>query len=450
MNLKIRFALMFTSFVAVILIISSVAIYILYYNFRIQDFYRRVKNEGLSIYQSYVSQQGVKDSSPSIPSKNKYALIYQAVAIFDSSYHMLYKESDSITVTVDESFFVKTRSQNEYRFQLNKMECIGLYMPDTKNYIYTSAYDKYGLKKLQNIKLILLSVLGSSVLLAILLSLLFVNQVFRPLKKLSDQMQRTTELSSAERVEEGNGNDEIKQIARSYNAMIERLKKAFDYQKSFVNHASHELRTPLANMLSQTEAAFNKNLDEAGYRKVLLSLKEDQQEMIELTNSLLLLSQYEKMETSNEWNSIRIDEVLYDTIKAAKKILPEALITLEFLSIPEEDNLIIKGNEALLRSAIRNLIKNAYLYSADKSVFIFLLADRGHIEINVENTGKQIKKTEIDKLFIPFFRGENSIEQRGHGLGLAIVQRIIDVHKGKVHYEPVGNDKNRFTISLYK
>jgi signal transduction histidine kinase len=449
MNLKFRFALLFTSFVAVILIISSVAIYILYYNFRLQDFYRRVRDEGLNVYRTYVSQKENADSSFRFTDQNRYALVSQSIALFDSNYHILLKNPDTFQVSLEKDFFQKTRSKGEYYYRYNKRESVGIFIPEYNVYVYSSAYDRYGLRKLQNIKLILLGVLGSSMLLAVLLSLLFVNQAFRPLKKLSEQMQRTTELSNAEKVEEGKGNDEIKQIARSYNAMIERLKKAFDYQRNFVNHASHELRTPLASMLSQTEAAFNKNLDEEGYRKVLTSLKEDQQEMIELTNSLLLLSQYEKM-SSNEWTLIRIDEVLYETIKTAKKTLPDALLTLEFVSIPEEDNLLVKGNETLLRSAIRNLIKNAYQYSNDRSIHIFLKAGRDKIEISVENKGDLITLEEREKLFIPFFRGTNSMERKGHGLGLAIVQRILDVHKGYVSYESIGNDVNRFTITLNK
>ncbi|MBC7586920.1 MAG: HAMP domain-containing histidine kinase [Chitinophagaceae bacterium] len=450
MNLKFRFALLFTSFVAVILIISSIAIYVLYYNFRVQDFYRRVQSEGLGIYQSFMAHKTVNAAAPYLSKQNKYALVSQKVIIFDSNYTVLHKDPDTVSIKISKDFFKKAKAQKEYYFQQDQWESVGLYFPETKNYVYATAFDRYGFKKLQNIKLILLGVLGSSMLLAALLSLFFVNQAFSPLKKLSEQMQRTTELSNAQRVEEGKGNDEIKQIARSYNAMIERLKKAYDYQKSFVNHASHELRTPLASMLSQTEAAFNKNLDDAGYRKVLMSLKEDQQEMIELTNSLLLLSQYEKMTSSNDWNFIRIDEVLYDTIKASKKISPDANITLEFVSIPQEENLLIKGNEALLRSAIRNLIKNACQYSSDKIVLILLEASKDKVEITVQNKGKLVVVEEREKLFIPFFRGGNSMEQRGHGLGLAIVQRIMDVHQGKIVYEALTDGTNSFILTLYK
>jgi len=110
----------------------------------------------------------------------------------------------------------------------------------------------------------------------------------------------------------------------------------FEMQKSFVHHASHELRTPLANMLAQTESALRREFSLEEAKEILQSLKEDQQELIELTNSLLLLSQYEKIYYTPEWPEVRIDEVLYDTIAAVKKIFPNISLSLEFIRMPEK------------------------------------------------------------------------------------------------------------------
>jgi signal transduction histidine kinase len=448
MNLKIRFALLFTSYVAVILIASSATIYVLYYNFRLQDFFRRVKNEGYSFYALYQESIQRGDTVKPFTKQNKYALVEENVILFDSLQHPILIEPDTLHYQVPTTFFEKAKA-GEYRFREGIKECVGIYMSNTGTYVLSSGVDKYGLRKLHNIKLILLGVTLGGILLAVLLSIIFVNQALKPLKRLSEQMQQTKELTNAQKVEEGKGNDEIKQIASSYNAMIERLKKAFDSQKSFVNHASHELRTPLAIMLSQTEAAVNKKLDEAGYRKVLESLMEDQQEMIELTNNLLLLSQYEKVTHSQEWSQIRIDELLYESIKTAKKLFSNAHITLEFENITNEEHLLVKGNDTLLRSALRNLLKNAYLYSSDKSVSIKLNTDTKAITIAIQNVGSLVPADERDQLFIPFFRGNNSMDQKGHGLGLAIVQRIIDVHKGEITYEAIGTNINQFSIKLY-
>jgi len=89
-------------------------------------------------------------------------------------------------------------------------------------------------------------------------SLFFVQQAFKPLLTLNKQIKRTTIKNLNDRLAISENFPEINQIANSYNAMMERLSQAFDFQKSFVQHASHELRTPLAIMLSQTESAINK------------------------------------------------------------------------------------------------------------------------------------------------------------------------------------------------
>src|SRR3569833_866198 len=145
------------------------------------------------------------------------------------------------------------------------------------------------------------------------------------------------------------------QISANFNGIHERLEKAFEMQKSFTHHASHELRTPLASMLAQTELALRKTLTLEEAKEVLTSLKEDQQELIELTNSLLLLSQYEKISYSSDWPMVRIDELLYDTISMVKRMFPNISVSLEFLQMPDSEiNLSISGNYTLLRSAFRN------------------------------------------------------------------------------------------------
>jgi len=449
MNLKLRFAFLFTTFVAIILLVSSIAVYVLYYNFRLQDFYRRVQQQAITIYETY-HEDPVTDTVELRMKTNKYALMMQEVMLLDSAGRILYKEPDTISSTFKKQVLDRVKRYQEYRFRIDNREVVGLYMEDRKEYIFCSAFDKYGLRKLNNTKLILIFVFFGGLLLTAFISFFFVRQAFRPLRRLSEQMLKTNELNMGEHVFEGYGNDEIQQIARSYNAMIDRLKKAFDLQKSFVRHASHELRTPLASMLSQTEAAFHKKLDESGYKKTLVSLKEDQQDMIELTNSLLLLSQYERLSFSNEWNVNRVDEVLYDTIKAIKKIFPQVIVTVEFDSMPDPEDLTLKSNEVLLRSAIRNLIKNAYLYSDDKSVAVYLVADKEKVQLHFDSKGKHIPVSERDRLFIPFFRGENAIHKKGHGLGLAIVYRILDVHNGSIVYTPVKENINRFTLTFYK
>jgi signal transduction histidine kinase len=181
--------------------------------------------------------------------------------------------------------------------------------------------------------------------------------------------------------------------------------------------------------------------------RVLESLKEDQQEMIDLTNSLLLLSQYENINYSIHWPKVRIDELVHDVIATAKKIFPDINICFDFVDAPEKESyLYFPGNETLLRSAVRNLIKNAYLYSSDKNVQVKMEGLHDAIYIHVENKGVVLSAEDRDRMFLPFFRGDNAQNVKGFGLGLSIVRRIAELHKGAIMYEIIDSNVNRFTL----
>ena len=127
-------------------------------------------------------------------------------------------------------------------------------------------------------------------------------------------------------------------------------------------------------------------------------------------------------------------------------MLPQVNITLEFLRVPDNElNLSTWGNDALLRSAFTNLIKNAFQYSEDKVVAISIDPQNNCTYIHFENNGSTVTSSDEERLFIPFFRGENAQQKKGFGLGLSIVKRIIVLHKGAISYSSL-NGMNRFTV----
>ena len=145
-----------------------------------------------------------------------------------------------------------------------------------------------------------------------------------------------------------------------------------------------------------------------------------------------------------------IDEIIYDTISFIKKLFPNAEINFSFESVPEnEDDIIIRGNESLLKSAFGNLVKNGYLYSSDKKINITVSYNHQDIFIHFDNFGDCINST-FEELITPFYRGDNATNIRGFGLGLSIVDRIIKLHKGDITYQYIEQKINRFTIQLHK
>ena len=146
---------------------------------------------------------------------------------------------------------------------------------------------------------------------------------------------------------------------------------------------------------------------------------------------------------------LRVDELLYDTVAYFNKSFPDGKIDISYDHLPDDDReLMVKGNESLLRSAFINLIKNAYLYSVDKAVQIIIYTGNEQLSIVFQNKGKQLTPEEVSKTFLPFFRGANAESKKGFGLGLAIIERIIQIHKGKLSCAAKGDNLNQFKVEF--
>ncbi len=451
MRLRTRFVLLFTIIVSVVLLLSSFAIYFLYSDHRKSQYLGRLKNEAMLAFDEYLDKKIHINDSIKYISKDitTSSLLESNIEIFSPEKKLLYADINSTkSYPVPDEIFQKIKENKSYDYLIGNRECLGVYLDREKVFLIISARDIYGLDKLRRLKLILLGVFISSTFLTTTITYFFVKASLKPLLKLNDQIQETSELNLTKKVDEGNGENEISQIAKNYNAMLARLNKAFDLQSNFVHHASHELRTPLTIMFASTEAAIKKKLTEAEYKKLLTSLKEDQNNLIELTNSLLLLYQFEKLRFSPSLQQYRVDELIYDAIGFSKKVFPGVIIDFSFDNIPEEENLIINGNDVLLKSAFNNLIKNAFLYSDDKKLNISLIATNTEMQINFDNKGRQLSDAELANIKIPFSSGENIGLVKGIGLGLSIVEKIINLHKGVFTYKALPNSVNRFSLKL--
>ena len=452
MSLKKRFALLFSAVVAAILLLSSVSIYLLYSNHRKNEYVNELRSEAMLTFDEFTDRiLNEKDDAPLVSKEvGNNSLQQKSITIYNSERKPIYNSTLSATLNLkfDTKVFDKIQNQKDHYFIIGNREFLGVYLSEAKTYVIASALDIDGLNKLRKLRFILLAVFVAGVIITSSLSYFFVSSALMPLSKLNLQIQQTSELNLSQKIQEGNGKDEIAQIAKNVNEMLERLNKAFQLQKNFVHHASHELRTPLTTMYASTEAALNKKLSEDDYKKVLTSLKEDQNSLIELTNSLLLLYQFDKLKFTPNFHSFRIDELIYDAIGYCKKVFPMVVIDFEFVNIPEENDLIVSANDVLLKAAFNNLIKNAFLYSDDKKLNISLLATESEMQINFDNKGNQLSETEIENIKVPFSRGENIGLVKGIGLGLSIVEKIITLHNGQFIYKPMPNSINRFSVKL--
>lgn len=456
MRVRIRFVLTLTLVVSLILATSFIIIFELYAKNRETDFNNRLWAQAYNLYKD---KYNITDTDKNSRDKLSYYIAgiptNFEIVLIDSTSRVAFKEPEDLDYTPDNSLLQNIKEKREYDFSTNDFQGVGLYFDDKGHecYVIARGYDQFGLTRLNSLRLIMIFVSLGSIIIIAIFTFYYVMVITRPLITLSIQMRKVSENNLKHRVSLPKGDarhNEITRIASNFNGMLDRLEKAFNMQKNFVHHASHDLRTPLATMLSQTESALRRELTPAEAKKVLESLKEDQQGMIELTNALLLLSQYQNINYTVGWPDVRLDEVMYDSIASMQKMFPGITISFDFLNENDNENyLCIKGNEVLLRSAFLNLLKNGIKYSVDNKVAVTMQAYADKVIINFENEGPIMQPDEVERMFFPFFRGENAQQKKGFGLGLSIVKRIVELHRCLIAYKVIDENINSFTLTFF-
>ena len=258
----------------------------------------------------------------------------------------------------------------------------------------------------------------------------------RALKPISDVVKNVEDISITSlnlRVYEGNGTDEIGRLAKTFNKMLERLETSFSMQKSFIANASHELRTPLTSINGQLEVLMMKDRSTVEYKAALGSVLDDIKSLIDLSNRLLLIARTSAEGPVHFNKKIRIDEIVWQAQEEILKFNKDYRINISIdNSLTDSEQMIVVGDENLLKVAVSNIIDNACKYSQNHSVDIKFMHVENFIEVVFEDGGIGISDEDLQKIFEPFYRGANSISIAGTGIGLPLVSQIIKNHNGTV------------------
>ena len=453
MNIKLRSALLFTALVAILFSVSYMVIYVLYADYRNDQVYLRLEQKAVTTFKLLVDVKEIDADMLKLIDRNTInQLNDEKVLIFDSSFKMIYSSINDQTIKYSIDLLKEIKDKGTIKYSEGDQEVVGISISENGNrgIVLASAHDKLGKTKLQKLYYILLFSFIATLILTGVISYFYVKQVFSPLDTLNRQIMRIGDGRLNERVPLKDNQYELNVLARNFNTMLDKLENAFKVQKNFIQHASHELRTPLANLVASCESALNKQLSNDEYKSLIISLNEEHKNLVSLTNALLLLSKYENVADYDTLPETRIDEALFAAIEETQEFFPQHHFRLDFERLLESEKLlVVKGHDVLLKTLFGNLLRNACQYTSDSQIVINLMLVDKNIKVSVENKGQMIDDQEIQMLFNPFFRGENAAHKKGYGLGLAIAQRIIQIHHGQIAYEKDElTSTNRFIIIL--
>lgn len=262
--------------------------------------------------------------------------------------------------------------------------------------------------------------------LAVLLGWLMTDRVLRPLHRVTETAERLSESTLHERIALDGPQDDVKRLADTFDSMLDRLQRAFDAQRRFVNNASHELRTPIAITRTLIEVALEEPDASEDLRilgKALLNANARHERLIE---GLLLLARSE-----NEPPVLRPVDLAEVTRSALEQLQPAAERR-QITVTTELEPVVVDGEAVLLERCAVNVVENAIKYNMrGGDVIVRLVREREEAVLTVENTGPVIPAYEVDGLFEPFRRLQDRVgSAQGAGLGLSIVRAITTAHGG--------------------
>lgn len=353
-------------------------------------------------------------------------------------------------MTVTGPLLEEVRLKGEKAFTIENREAVAIHRNAGKRdfIVVVAGHDEDGLERVETLNKILLLSLVLAVFLTAIVSFLFARQLLRPITQIIREVKEISSFDLSHRVRAGTGQDEMSQLGNTFNDLLSRLQEAFAIQRRFISNASHELSTPLTSVSSQVEVILQKDRSADEYKQVLYSVREDVQQMRLLTKSLLEIAKTGS-QGGIELNEVRVDEVLMKVVGELKKGNAQYNVELDFGEFPEDEkDFVVFGNSELLYIAVKNVVENGCKYSPDKRSVVDLSFAHHKVFVRVVNQGAVIPAEEISQIFQPFYRGAGTGATRGFGLGLAMAERIIALHKGIIHVTSDEVNGTSFIIEL--
>ena len=223
---------------------------------------------------------------------------------------------------------------------------------------------------------------------------------------------------------------------------VKPVAESYEKQKQFITDANHELKTPLTLILADLEIAEA----ELGKSEWLDDIRVESEQMATLVNKLVTLSRMDEDGTKLNMAKFNLSDAIYDSASDFERAISASGRSLE-LFVPEK--VMYNGDEAAIRQLLSILLDNARKYCDDEGEILVTLTNGHRPCISVANSFKEVKNTELDRLFDRFYRSDKArTSGSGYGIGLSIAKAIVEKHGGKIIANKLNGDKIVFRAVL--
>jgi len=242
--------------------------------------------------------------------------------------------------------------------------------------------------------------------------------------------------------------DELARLAETFNRMFERLEGSFERIRRFTADAAHELRTPLTVIRTSSEVALRSPRSPEGDRRVLEDIVDEADRLGRLVAQLLFLCREDDGGGARREDIVALDELVREVADLMQAPACEKSVD---LCVEDLDPCLVRGDGDRLRQLVINLIDNAVKYTPPGGrVTVRGELDRGHVRVEVVDTGCGIPEEHLKHVFDRFYRIDSSRSRatEGTGLGLAICRSIVEGHHGRIWIQSEVGRGTRATFEL--
>lgn len=449
MNIRKRILIYFSALSISVIGFSFLLIFAVFSNYRREEYQQRIKDHTIStITDLSEAKQLNHNVLQSMNLLNINKLYQEKTLLFNANKQLIYSSLNDTKIQFSKDLlFNLSADKPVLESREGDTDVVGVYFVFNKEVYYgiTKAYDVFGYSKLEFLKYTLLVLFGLISGLILISSFALANRISKPIISMAAALKIINIETANHLLPIPEAKDEIYLLTSRFNELMKRLQDSFSFQKHAVHHISHELKTPISILVSNLER-LEKESDLGKIKTGINEQKEDTKILGDMINALLEIA---KVETHSNltFQEIRMDELVFDWVSEMKKIHPKFKFDVQFdEKIESVHGLSVQGNLRLLKMVIQNLLLNCVNYASDHRAQIYFKNQRGKLLIQISNKGKNISSEEIPYLFQHFFRGENSQGKRGFGLGLVLVNKIIQLHGGEIEYDSPSNSVNKFTL----
>ncbi len=451
MKIRNKILLDVSSTVIVLMSVSFVVVYFLFSEYREEEFQQEQLSKITSTIRLVNEHKKMSEELSLLLDEQDINDFYdEKLLIYDQQKELVFSSIDNLEIKRAGDILNELSPNKRWvETKGGDYDIVGVYAEygGKSYYAISKAFDAMGYSKRDFLGKLLTGLFLVFTLVVWLITRHLSNIISRPIVALSEKLSQI-DLAHSQKIEIKTTTSELRNLNDKFNELLDRTHTSFVFQKHTIQHISHELKTPIAILVSELE----KLQKEENLTKIKTHISEQTDRAKSLGGIINVLLEISKIDAGQKVSKqeIRVDELLFDIIGELNRIHSQYFFEVNYTSASfEETQLYVKANRLLLKQAFQNLLLNGVIYSDEDKVEVMIdFPQPDKIRLSFTNAGKTLSEDEIRYLFSHFFRGENSKDKSGFGLGLVLTHRIIHLHSGSIYYEIPEENVNRFVVEL--